>query len=66
MRCFPFLVALIGLAATATAAEFEQARFIAPPAGRATDAACPIFRKEFTLNSKPKTATLRIIGLGDY
>jgi hypothetical protein len=66
MRVFNFLAALLSLAVCATAAEFEQARFIAPPAGRAADAACPLFRKEFTLNSKPKTATLRIIGLGDY
>ena len=52
--------------AESTAGKFVQARFIAPPAKRAADAACPLFRKEFTLNSKPQSATLRIIGLGDY
>jgi alpha-L-rhamnosidase len=60
------LAGLALLAVSGSAAEFEQARFIAPPVGRAADAACPLFRKEFTLASKPQSATLRIIGLGDY
>lgn len=52
--------------AAARAGEFEQARWIAPPAGRAAGAPSPIFRKEFTLDQPPPRATLRIIGLGDY
>ncbi len=52
--------------ASASAAEFEKARWIAPPANRAPNAACPLFRKEFVLDRKPRNATLRIVGLGDY
>ncbi len=64
---------LLGLAASALftsvalpATEFNPARWIAPPADRATKAACPLFRKEFALDRKPRSATLRIVGLGDY
>jgi hypothetical protein len=60
------LLAWLALVMAARAAEFEQARWLAPAAGRATNAACPLFRKEFVLEHKPPTATLRIIGLGDY
>ena len=66
MRLCILLIALTALVASAIAGEFEQARFIAPPVGRAADSACPLFRKEFTLNSNLQTAVLRIIGLGDY
>ena len=51
---------------TAAAAEFEQAEWIAPPAGVATNFTCPMFRKEFVLGSKPRQAWLRIVGLGDF
>jgi len=60
------LVTFTVLSFTARAAEFEQALWIAPPAGRATHAAGPLFRKEFILDRKPASATLRIVGLGDY
>ena len=60
------LVATTTLTVLASATEFEKSRWIAPPADRATNAACPIFRKEFILDRKPRSATLRIIGLGDY
>lgn len=60
------LLTFIVFAVPARAAEFEQARWIAPQAGRATNAASPLFRKEFILDRKPRSATLRIIGLGDY
>src|ERR1035441_2712015 len=51
---------------TVSAAEFEQAQWIAPPAGVATNGGCPIFRKEFVLDHKPHRAWLRIVGLGDF
>ena len=54
------------LVPTAHAGGFEKARWIAPPSNRATNAPCPLFRKEFVLDRKPRTATLRIVGLGDY
>ncbi len=60
------LVATTTLTVLASASEFEKSHWIAPPADRATNAACPIFRKEFFLERKPRSATLRIIGLGDY
>ncbi len=53
-------------AVTARAAAFEQARWIAPPTGRATNAAGPLFRREFVLGLPPRSAMLRIVGLGDY
>jgi len=52
--------------ACAAAAEFEQAQWIAPPAGIATHGACPLFREEFVLERRPRGAWLRVIGLGDY
>ena len=53
--------------AIATAEEvFSQARWIAPPAGAATNCACPMFRKEFVLDRQPRRAWLRIVGLGDF
>jgi alpha-L-rhamnosidase len=51
----------------ATAEEvFSQARWIAPPAGVATNFATPIFRKEFVLSRQPVHGWLRIVGLGDF
>jgi alpha-L-rhamnosidase len=62
------LLAGIILSATlpAGAAEFEHARWIAPPAGAFTNHACPLLRKEFILDRQPRRATLRIVGLGDF
>ena len=60
------LATFFGFAIAARAVEFEQARWIAPPVDRATNAAGPLFRKEFILDRKPASATLRIVGLGDY
>ena len=51
---------------TASAAEFKHTCWIAPPGNRATNAACTLFRKEFVLDHKPLSTTLRIVGLGDY
>jgi hypothetical protein len=45
---------------------FETARWIAPPANSATNFAGPLFRKEFVVPRKPQSASLRIVGLGDY
>lgn len=57
---------LVALAATDAPPGFGAARWIAPPATWPADAAMPVFRKEFHLSSRPRQATLRIIGLGDY
>jgi hypothetical protein len=62
------LGALLG-AGTARAGEapFVVAKWIAPPAAfEASDAPLPLFRKEFSLAERPRHATLRIVGLGDY
>jgi hypothetical protein len=59
-------VIFTAIAVTARAEEFKPAHWIAPPADRATNAAGPLFRKEFVLAGKPRVATLRIVGLGDY
>ncbi len=48
------------------AAEFAEARWIAPSRAAESNGPCPVFRKEFTLARKPKAASLRIVGLGDY
>ena len=61
----PIGVAMLTTAAVA-AAEFEQAQWIAPPAGVATNGDCPMFRKEFVLDHPPRRAWLRIVGLGDF
>jgi len=45
---------------------FEQSQWIAPPGELTPSAACPVFRKEFSLQEKPRHATLRVVGLGDY
>jgi len=58
-------VALFTQGATAEEA-FLQARWIAPPAGVATNFATPMFRKEFVLSRQPVRAWLRIVGLGDF
>lgn len=60
------LVTFTAFVLATRAAPFEQARWIAPPAARATNAAGPLFRKEFVLDRQPRRATLRIVGLGDY
>ena len=64
----PSLVIGAGILTTvaAAAAEFERAQWIAPPAGVATNGACPMFRKEFVLDRQPRRAWLRIVGLGDF
>lgn len=53
-------------AATEGVPAFVTARWIAPPSPWEPDAALPVFRKELQLPSRPRQATLRIIGLGDY
>jgi|YNPNPStandDraft_1061719.scaffolds.fasta_scaffold04479_1 alpha-L-rhamnosidase len=45
---------------------FVVARWIAPPATSDPLMRLPLFRKEFTVDAQPRTATLRIVGLGDY
>jgi len=45
---------------------FQVARWIAPPAVEAEEAACPLLRREFVLPGRPRGAILRIVGLGDY
>ncbi len=45
---------------------FDQAQWIAPPAGRDVGSPLPLLRKEFSVAGKPRRATLRIAGLGDY
>ena len=75
MRSFRRLCFILNLTALALpllnstalmAAEFETARWIAPPVISTTNPACPLFRKEFVVARKPRSASLRIIGLGDY
>lgn len=61
---FILIAALAGVGDAA--AQWEQARWIAPAATSAGDAAPPLFRKEFVVSAKPARATLRIVGLGDY
>ncbi|MBI3849705.1 MAG: alpha-L-rhamnosidase N-terminal domain-containing protein [Verrucomicrobia bacterium] len=51
---------------SAATAQFQEARWIAPPSSTATNAALPLFRKEFVVTARPEHATIRIIGLGDY
>jgi hypothetical protein len=58
--------AVMLITVSAAAAEFERARWIAPPLGVATNGACPMFRKEFVLDHKPGRVWLRIVGLGDF
>ena len=58
MRTKPILAGLLlsaALLTTVASAEeaFSQARWIAPPAGVATNFATPIFRKEFVLSRQP-------------
>lgn len=45
---------------------FVAARWIAPPATPDPLVRLPLFRKEFTVDTQPHIAILRIIGLGDY
>jgi alpha-L-rhamnosidase len=71
MKTLLYVAALeIGTAAfantAAAAAAFEQAQWIGPPAGLATNFATPMLRKEFVLDQKPRRASLRIVGLGDF
>lgn len=48
-----------------TSEPFQAARWIAPPELCDTNG-LPVFRKEFGVASRPRRATLRIVGLGDY
>jgi alpha-L-rhamnosidase len=50
----------------AEAKPFGEARWIAPPPAADPLQLLPLFRKEFTVDAQPRTATLRIVGLGDY
>lgn len=43
-----------------------EAQWIAPPEGQSATEALPLFRKEFSVDARPRKATLRIVGLGDY
>lgn len=43
-----------------------QAQWIAPPTGRDMGRPLPLLRKEFSVAGKPRQATLRMVGLGDY
>lgn len=61
-----FLLHAVSTVDGAAEAEFAVAQWIAPPAGIATDFSCPLFRKEFVLDHRPRRAWLRIVGLGDY
>ncbi len=45
---------------------FESAQWIAPAQTPATNWPCPLLRKEFVVSGKPRRASLRIVGLGDY
>ncbi len=46
---------------------FFDAKWIAPPkTDKAAAAPLPLLRKEFSLEAKPRHATLRVVGLGDY
>jgi hypothetical protein len=65
LATLPIGVAILSTVAT-SAAEFERAQWIAPPAGLATNFATPLFRKEFVLDHPPRRASLRIVGLGDF
>jgi alpha-L-rhamnosidase len=65
LATLPIGVAILSTVAT-SAAEFERAQWIAPPAGLATNSATPLFRKEFVLDHQPHRASLRIVGLGDF
>ncbi len=48
------------------ATPFARAQWIAPPASDDAGKPLPLFRKEFSVDAKPRKATLRIVGLGDY
>lgn len=50
----------------AVAPAFEAAEWIAPPLTTDPLVNLPMFRKDFVVEGKPRRATLRIIGLGDY
>lgn len=45
---------------------FVEAKWIAPPANSDVGSPLPLFRKEFSIETRPRKATLRIVGLGDY
>lgn len=55
----------LAVAASEPTPAFEAAQWIAPPT-RTNPAAWPVFRKEFNLPSRPASAILRLVGLGDY
>ena len=52
--------------AASNTSPFLQAEWIAPPTALDPLNSLPLFRKEFTVKSQPRRATLRIVGLGDY
>ncbi|HQL75521.1 MAG: Bacterial alpha-L-rhamnosidase [Planctomycetes bacterium ADurb.Bin126] len=62
------LCIVLALTAAACPAEtgdpLDGGQWIAPPVGE--EGALPLLRKEFTLEARPRKATLRIVGLGDY
>jgi hypothetical protein len=45
---------------------FTEGAWIAPEANTEGNKTLPLFRREFVAESKPRRATLRIAGLGDY
>jgi alpha-L-rhamnosidase len=45
---------------------FTRAQWIAPPVRAEGLDSWPLFRKEFSVDTQPRKATLRIVGLGDY
>jgi hypothetical protein len=57
---------VLSLAALGVAVPFPAAQWIAPQAGLCRPFASPLFRKEFRLAGTPRTAVVRVIGLGDY
>lgn len=69
-QIFPTLLAIgfptFGIVGATAAAAFEEAQWIAPPSSMVSNVPCPLFRKEFVLPSRPASARLRIVGLGDY
>ncbi|MCL4194200.1 MAG: alpha-L-rhamnosidase N-terminal domain-containing protein, partial [Thermoguttaceae bacterium] len=63
---FAAILAAIILPDANAAPPLAEAQWIAPPEGRSITKALPLFRKEFSVDARPRKATLRIVGLGDY
>ncbi|MBI5865477.1 MAG: alpha-L-rhamnosidase N-terminal domain-containing protein [Planctomycetes bacterium] len=58
------LTALVSLLSVAVAAA-DEPRWIGPgPAS--PDGPCPLFRRTFILREAPRSASLRVVGLGHY